>query len=132
MRIFCAFPSQMDSECKRGLLRRTHQQHACANLDGYVSTVSRHKSFSNLWGITLFGDHQVCVADCSQHCIWKVDLTSQAVSAYAGIPGESGHHDGSSNSTRFARPLGIASSGSSLFVTDHGNHCIRKVINDMD
>ena len=89
--------------------------------------MSRHESFSDLGGITIFDD-QVCVADYKQHCIWKVDRTSQAVSAYAGIPGKSGHQDGPSNSTRFDSPVGIASSDSSLFVADYGNHRIRKVL----
>ncbi|XP_065843702.1 uncharacterized protein [Oscarella lobularis] len=96
---------------------------------GSVSTVARHESFSELWGITILND-QLCVADHTQKCIWKVDLTSQKVSAHAGIPGESGHQDGSLNSATFSGPVGIASSGSCLFVAECDSNRIRKLSGD--
>ena len=89
--------------------------------------MARHESFSELWGITILND-QLCVADHTQKCIWKVDLTSQKVSAHAGIPGESGHQDGSLNSATFSGPVGIASSGSCLFVAECDSNRIRKVM----
>ncbi|XP_065843703.1 uncharacterized protein [Oscarella lobularis] len=96
---------------------------------GSVSTVSRHESFSYLWGIAILND-QVCVSDFNQHCIWKVDLTSQEVSAHAGIPGQSGHQDGTLNSATFSKPVGIASSGCCLFVTECERNRIRKLSGD--
>ncbi|XP_065843568.1 uncharacterized protein [Oscarella lobularis] len=96
---------------------------------GYVSTVCRSTSFSNLWGIALSTDDAIYVSDYNNHCIWRVDASSGDVTSYAGAAGQKGSEDGPTDTARFKSPIGLASSGSILYVCDSNNHVVR-TIND--
>lgn len=66
------------------------------------------------------------VADSANNAIRKLDLRTGAVSTLAG-GGQTGFADGQGATAHFSGPLGLACSGSSLVVSDAGNHAIRLV-----
>ncbi|MCE9672114.1 PKD domain-containing protein [Myxococcus stipitatus] len=62
-----------------------------------------------------------------------VDRTGQSggVSTFAGSAFQEGFQDGPATSARFRRPVGVAVDGEgNVFVTDTGNHAVRRVAND--
>ncbi|XP_065843569.1 uncharacterized protein [Oscarella lobularis] len=93
---------------------------------GYVSTIFRSESFSLLMGVALLDD-MIYASDYCNHCIWRIDPSSGNVSSYAGAAGKSGYQDGPTSTARFNSPWGLASSGSSLYVCDGGNHVVRMI-----
>ncbi len=68
------------------------------------------------------------VADKGNHCIRKINLAGD-VFTVAGIPGVPGYVDAPGFSARFQSPAGVAVEGelASVYITDQGNHCIRKL-----
>ncbi len=66
------------------------------------------------------------VADSQNHTIRKVTVAG-LVTTIAGNPGSTGSADGTGTSARFNNPQGIVALGGDLYVTDTGNHTIRKV-----
>ena len=91
--------------------------------DGAAST-ARFNRPANLAvsGTTLY------VADSRNNRIRAINLASpnKTVSTIAGN-GTPEHADGSGTAARFNEPLGIAVSGTTLYITDSGNHRIRAV-----
>ncbi|MGA6992513.1 MAG: hypothetical protein WBX50_01310 [Candidatus Deferrimicrobiaceae bacterium] len=73
---------------------------------------------------TVAGD--LYVADSQNHTIRKVTVAG-LVTTIAGDPGQTGSVDGTGTSARFNNPQGIVALGGDLYVTDTGNHTIRKV-----
>mmetsp|Transcript_17951 Transcript_17951/g.38548 ORF Transcript_17951/g.38548 Transcript_17951/m.38548 type:complete len:859 (+) Transcript_17951:175-2751(+) len=77
------------------------------------------------------------VADMDAHCIWKVELVevvnsrprTSRVSVLAGSPRVPGYAGGSAANARFNMPYSISFDATRrvLFVSDSGNHAIRKV-----
>ena len=67
------------------------------------------------------------VTDTSNQLIRKVVISTGATTTLAGGVGASGITDATGTSARFNAPFGIAFDNTSLFVTDTGNHTIRKV-----
>lgn len=68
----------------------------------------------------------IYVADSFNHTL-RVISTSGAVSTFAGLPGVSGVTNGTGLNARFFFPTGLALTRGALFVTDRGNHAIRRV-----
>ena len=67
------------------------------------------------------------VADTLNHVVRKIDIYGM-VSTIAGIPGSYGFYDGNADAALFNAPMGIAVSGDGvIFVSDTGNHLIRKI-----
>ncbi len=78
-----------------------------------------------LWGdaATLY------VADKNNNAIRRIDIASKVVTTFAGsTTGASGSDDLTGTAARFNLPLGIWGNGSELFVTEGGNHTIRKLV----
>ena len=67
------------------------------------------------------------VTDTSNQLIRKVVIGTGATNTLAGGAGTSGFTDANGTNARFNAPFGIAYDGTDLFVTDTGNHAIRKV-----
>ena len=67
------------------------------------------------------------VADSGHHTIRKIDIATRAVTTLAGVVGLTGSADGAGAAARFNYPLGIASDGTNLFVSDSNNKTIRKI-----
>ncbi len=72
-------------------------------------------------GLNLF------VTDTSNHTIRQIVMSSGATTTLAGYAGTPGATNGTTSAARFSAPFGIAYDGTDLYVTDTGNHGIRKV-----
>lgn len=77
-------------------------------------------------GIALAGEN-LYVADTSNNTIRKIVIASAEVTTLAGNAGNDGSSDGIGAVARFNSPRGLSLEGSDLYVTDSGNHTIRKV-----
>ena len=71
------------------------------------------------------------VADTANHTIRKIYATtgrSAAATVFSGLVGTSGRTDGTLAAARYSSPTGIAADSlNNLYVTDSGNHLIRKI-----
>ena len=69
------------------------------------------------------------VVDSGNNTIRKIVIATQEVSTIAGIPGPGGFTDDAGAAAKFSTPVGITidSSNTNLYVTDSGNHAIRKI-----
>ncbi|KRT72630.1 MAG: NHL repeat-containing protein [Deltaproteobacteria bacterium CSP1-8] len=81
--------------------------------------------FSIPAGVAVVGDN-VFVTDTGNHTIRKV-TSAGTVSTLAGVLETPGSADGTGPAAQLRFPGGIAALGGDLFVTDSGNHTIRKV-----
>jgi len=68
------------------------------------------------------------VADSGNNTIRKIVISTGVVTTLAGTAGSSGSDDGTGTSARFYYPMGITTDGTNLFVSDYGNHTIRKIV----
>jgi len=68
------------------------------------------------------------VADKGNHCIRTMSLSGY-VTTLAGIPATIGYVDAPGGTARFNNPTSIAVEGelANIYVTDAGNHCVRKI-----
>ena len=82
-------------------------------------------SFNNPGGITTDGTN-LYVADYNNHLIRKIVISTGAVTTVAGT-GSSGSANGTGTSASFNDPYGVTTDGTNLYVTDSGNHLIRKI-----
>src|SRR5262249_20707626 len=79
-------------------------------------------------GIAVAGG-TVYFADTENHAIRTIDLSSHAVTTWAGALGVAGTDDGPIASARFREPEGLAADGSgNLYVADTDNNTIRKIV----
>lgn len=84
-------------------------------------------SFYIPYGITTDGIN-LYVADLGNSTIRKVIIATGEVSTLAGSAGLTGIEDGVGTEARFNGPMGITTDGTNLYVTDHNNHSIRKIV----
>lgn len=83
--------------------------------------------FRNPVGLSLDGGGNLFVADTGNHIIRRIDPLGN-VTTLAGSAGVSGSADGLGGAARFNLPEGIVlGGGGTLFVTDTGNHTVRKI-----
>jgi len=79
--------------------------------------------------MSITGDNSfLYVADSLNHTIRKIEISTGTVTTLAGKSGEHGSADGMGMAARFNAPRGIVTDGTNLFVTDTGNHIIRKIV----
>ncbi len=77
--------------------------------------------------VAVDSSYNLYVADCGNHTIRKVMLGG-VVTTLAGLAGNAGSTDGTGSAARFSYPQCVAlDSAANLYVTDTGNHTIRKV-----
>jgi sugar lactone lactonase YvrE len=97
---------------------------------GAVTTLAgAAASFASPQGITGDEAGNLFVTDGGDNAIRKIVIATGAVTTLAGAAGQSGAADGTGASSRFYAPAGIASDGAgNLFVADHNNHTLRKVV----
>lgn len=98
---------------------------ACGG-NGSSNAVSVANS-SAIIGLAFDGASTLYVADADGHVIRTADVSTGAVTVLAGSAFSAGTADGTAAAARFRSPFGIARIGTDYFVTDTGNHTIRKV-----
>lgn len=83
------------------------------------------------WGVAVDSNRNLYIADTNNHCIRKVDLTSNNISVIAGS--DSGTPDysgdgGQATDAKLAVPSGVAvDSQGNIYIAEYYNNCIRKV-----
>ena len=94
---------------------------------GHANGTGAAAQFNSPGGLAVSGA-TLYVADISNHRIRAVDIPSGTVSDVAGS-GTAGHANGPGSTARFSSPTGIAvnETGTTLYVTDSGNHRIRAI-----
>jgi sugar lactone lactonase YvrE len=83
--------------------------------------------FNNPFGITLDGAN-LYVADTYNNTIRKIVISTGAVTTIAGTAGPPGSADAIGAAASFFAPAGTTTDGANLYVTDYGNHTIRKIV----
>ena len=82
-----------------------------------------------LWPAGLATDGtNLYVADRYNHTIRVVALSSGVVSTLAGVGETAGFVDGTGSTARLTYPYGLVLLGSSLYVTDAYNNCVRRIV----
>lgn len=95
--------------------------------EGSADGVGEAARFRGPTGVAVDANHNVYVADNENHTIRKI-APDGTVSTFAGAAGKSGTADGPGATARFCGPSGVAVDGAgNVFVTDQGNHTIRKI-----
>lgn len=108
---------------------QTYQWTAFAGLppqSGTTDGAASNARFNTPLNLIADASGNIYVADSFNHTL-RVISTSGAVSTFAGLPGVSGVTDGTGLNARFFFPTGLALTRDALFVTDRGNHAIRRV-----
>jgi sugar lactone lactonase YvrE len=84
--------------------------------------------FNSPRGMAYDGSRYLYVADRANHVIRQIDVSTGTVSTLAGTAASRGTSDGVGTSARFSNPTDLAyGSAGYLWVTDYGNHTIRRV-----
>jgi streptogramin lyase len=95
-----------------------------AGSDNGVGTVAR---FNNPYGVTVDGSGNAYVVDTNNHCIRKVTPYG-LTTTFAGMPTVAGYVDNTLATAQFRNPRDITiDSAGNMYVTDTGNHVIRKI-----
>jgi len=101
-----------------------------AGASGYLDGSNSAARFSSPCGVAVDAATNIFVADFGNDVIRKITPvgTNWAVSTIAGLRSSPGRDDGVNSAARFWNPYGVAVDGSgSVYVTDAGNHAIRKI-----
>ncbi len=100
---------------------------------GFVNTGFGYPMFNFPRGICIV-ENNLYVADSGNHLIRRVNLSTGFVGLVAGLSdyvtntGSSGTSDSTGAAAGFNDPRGLTSDGIYLYVTDSGNHTIRRVL----
>jgi hypothetical protein len=98
-----------------------------AGTGGVADGTGAAARFAGPYAVAADGTGTVYVADTWNHSIRKI-TPAGVTTTLAGLGQNSGSADGSGSSARFYTPMGIAASPNGLiYVTDSGNHTIRKI-----
>ncbi len=93
---------------------------------GAVTTLVTGGSISSPEGITHFGDF-VYVANSGNHTIVRVNKSTGVASILAGSSGMAAFRDDTANNALFNVPIGIATDGIYVYVSDSNNNRLRKI-----
>lgn len=116
----------------RKVVVSTGQVTTVAGLAGQSGTsngVGTAARFSAPYGVAADGQGNLLIADTFNHAIRKLVPSTASVSTVAGLPGVSGSLDDVGTLARLNEPRGIScDDGGNAFVTDTGNHTVRKIV----
>src|SRR5476651_1381346 len=95
---------------------------------GYADGTGTGSAFKSPRGMTIDGSGNLYVADLGNNLIRKV-TSAGVVTTIAGYT-TGGYIDSTGTAAAFRSPIGIAidAAGANLYVTDQGNHAIRKIV----
>lgn len=94
---------------------------------GNVNANAGSARFNGPSHLAIDSSDNLYVSDDNNHSIRKIEPDAD-VTTLAGT-GSAGAADGTGTGASFNRPCGVwASTNGNLFVTDHANHCIRKIV----
>ena len=96
------------------------------NTPGSADGVGAAALFNGPGHLALDGSGNLYVSDTANATIRKIVLSSAAVSTLAGTPGTFATMDGTGAAAQFASPVGIASDGTNLYVSD--STTVRRVV----
>jgi streptogramin lyase len=114
------------------LLDSTVNNFAGNGLTGAFNSTADASTFSGPTGIAVRnvgGRREVYIADQMNNVIRLIDSQNRVATVLGD--GTPGFKDGEGVKTKFRRPFGLAfdpTDNSILYITDEGNHCIRKVV----
>ena len=98
-----------------------------AGSSGSTDATGSAARFNNPAGVSVDTAGNVYVADYGNHTIRKV-TSAGVVTTLAGTAGSTGSTDATGSAARFYYPYGVSvDTAGNVFVTDYGNHTIRKV-----
>ena len=100
---------------------------AGSGTQGSTNGIGAAASFNFPQGVATDGTN-LYVADTFNHMIRKIVIADQTVTTLAGTSGSFGTAVGAAGTGRLNNPLGVAVSGTDLYVADTSNHGIRKVV----
>ena len=89
-----------------------------------TGTAARFEQPTGVWGD---GTH-LYVTDRDNYTIRKIDLSTAAVTTFAGTAGSSGTDDDTGAAARFDHPKNLWGDGTNLYVADTGNGTVRKIV----
>ncbi|MCC6544985.1 MAG: hypothetical protein IT392_10895 [Nitrospirae bacterium] len=95
--------------------------------NGYGYSAGYSSRFNSPIGITADGMGNLYVADTGNHTIRKVVISTGEVTTVTGVPGTAGFMNSEFGYPLFNAPRGICFVGDHLYVSDSGNHLIRRV-----
>jgi hypothetical protein len=102
---------------------------------GYRDGLSQYASFNDPQGLALMQDGCVVVADCRNHSLRLISPCGRFVGTLAGFEGgeeSKGYLDGDAQSAKLNHPWEVCVGlDDSIYFTDGGNKCIRKVTDGM-
>jgi hypothetical protein len=94
-----------------------------------TSSAARFNYPNALATVTSGGTTYVYVADTVNNQIRKIVASTGVVTLLAGnSSGTSGYTDATGSSAYFNTPVGLATDGTNLYVTDYNNHSIRQIV----
>ncbi len=100
---------------------------AGSSVSGSADGIGTTARFRGSLGITTDGTN-LFVADTLNHTIRKVVIVTNEVTTIAGMAGTAGSTDGIGSAALFNHPTGIVSDGINLYVADHNNNTLRKIV----
>ncbi len=97
------------------------------NTPGYQDGAGSAARFDGPLGITSDGAN-VYVADFTNNeTIRKIVIATGFVTTIGGSVGQTGSADGIAGAARFASPYALTTDGSNVYVTEFGNHTVRRI-----
>ncbi|MCB1177789.1 MAG: hypothetical protein KDK36_09440 [Leptospiraceae bacterium] len=97
-----------------------------AGSSGTIDGIGTSAKLKNPFRITTDATN-LYVTDTYNHTIRKIEISSGKVTTISGIAGTPGSIDDTSSVATFNNPVGITSDGSNLYISEIGNHTIRKI-----
>jgi len=100
---------------------------------GFVNSEFGYPMFNLPRGICIIGNH-LYLADSGNHLVRRINLSTGYVGLVAGLSdyvtstGSPGTSDSTGAAAGFKDPRGITTDGTYLYVTDSGNHTIRRIL----